>query len=262
MTGRGGSTSERYAGLCRLAARVLSDHVKDHDPTARQADVTVEMADGRIRCTAMIDDGWEGDGAIPFWFRIEIEGASEVVLESLAGQGENADEATADAVHSLLAGVLPAIRAGLGLPWPDDQVATGQTVSLTDGHEPIAWDMYFGTPILSGSDHTDSDAIWSALDHNPPIEFLAQELTAVLHERRFHWAKALFLAFDGHEAVGDVAIDNESFPAAFERLQAFPWHIHGDVWGFRQFIFLSPSPEAPSGELLDTVRRAHEGTNQ
>jgi hypothetical protein len=243
--------------VCQAAAEVLAHHVSDHDPGVRQTDETVVMAGGRIRCTTAIDESWEGDGSlIPFWFEIEVELSTDVIRESIAGQGEDAHEAVVYAIHSLLDGVLPPIRHALGMPWPDDDVATGRIVSLTTGQEPIAWDIHFGSPLLLGSDQTDPHAIRSVLDQHPPIEFFADELTGVLPTRRLHWAKALLIATADHEPQGDVAIDNESYPESFERLSAFAWPVHDAVWGFRQFILVSPSPSEPTKEEVESARRA------
>ena len=191
---------------------------------------------------------------VPFWFELALDAdGREVVRESMAGMGPTPEEAAVHVSHDWVETVFPPVRMMLDPEFCDERVRVLDLASMDAGTgETTAWTMFAGPPLFFGAH---AGTIAEALERQPPVSLVLDQVTGSLHLRRRHWVKTFLTRFGG-TVEGEVRIDNEQDDEALASLMRFQWPPVDGLAGFRQFLIMRPEPASaqPRPELKAQLR--------
>ena len=209
--------------IVELARESLREHLGAAGLHPWEEGGRVWLGIGELSCRIVAGDPIQHPGVwlVPFWFHLALDGDErEVVRESMAGMGPTLEEAAVRVAHDWVEAVLPPVRMMLDPAFRDERVRV-LDVATMDGEteETATWTMYAGPPLLLGAHPAE---IAEALERQPPVSLVLDQVTGYLEAGRRHWVKA-FLTRLGDAPSGEVMIDNEPDPEALEALMRFQW---------------------------------------
>lgn len=246
----------RLAGLVRESLR---EHLRAVGLHPWNEGERVWTGLGEAWCRVFVDEPQRRPSLclVPVWIEMVLDGTDDgAVRESLAGTGATAEEAAVAAAHDWMDVVFLPVRQMLDPVFHSDHVEVLPLVSRDDDTgEATAWTIYAGPPLLRGAD---AEAILAAVERQPPIGLVLQQVTGHLHRRERHWVKT-YLARWGDQVQGEVTIDNAPDEDALAALARFAWPDVEGYASFRRFYILQPDPGAePDPGLVAGLPRVTE----
>lgn len=248
--------TERLAGLVRASLR---EHLRAAGLQPWEESGQVWTGLGETWCRVFVDAPQRRPELCLVAVRIELvlDGTDDgAVRESLAGTGATAEEAVVAAAHDWVTAVFLPVRQMLEPAFHGHEVEVMPLVSRDDETGQVtAWTVYAGPPLLRGAD---AEAVAAALERQPPITLVLEQLTGHLHRRERHWVTTFLARWEG-QVQGEVTIDNAPDDDALAALARFGWPAGEGFASFRQFYILQPDPAAePDPELVAGLPRVTE----
>jgi len=234
---------DRLSRLSTLARELISKRVKASGGKPESSMDVVRFGIGELaaRChVSNVDRGADG-----FVSRVELElalrtDAKEGIRECSVGIAGSEDTAVTRAVDAWFEGVLPPVRAALGLG-SDDRLQPFK-LSQTDptGRNGRRWRVFGGSIQVAGDDR---EALIHCLDAYPPFAYLAQQggLPLFPESDGIFWMRITCSHRNGADPEGECRVNNIAWPMGLQVLSGLPWPPTGGSILFRQFLAGRPT---------------------
>jgi hypothetical protein len=235
---------DRQSHLSQLARVELADRLRGAggEPEITLDVVRFGLGDLVARCrVSQVDRRPDGVvSAVEFELALRTD-SREGIRENSVGVGADDEEAVRRAVRLWIEGVLPPVRAALGLG-PEERVQPFR-LSQTDPHGRNArrWRV-FGGAIQVTTD--DPESLIRLLDSFPPFPYMAQQgaLPLFPEEDGIFWMGINCSRGAEGDLEGSCRVNNIEWPLGIEVLSRLPWPPGVGPLVFRQFL---------AGKLLD-----------